>query len=141
MNKFAVKFAPYVYAIMRIVIGLMFAVHGCQKLFGFPPSPKPMPWNTLIASAGSIELGCGLLIGVGFLAGYAAFLASGQMAVAFFMAHCPHNFDSLVQFLPLMNGGELAVVYCFVFLFIAAQGSGVWSVDACLGITSTKPAS
>ena len=140
MNKFAVKCSPYVYAMMRIVVGLMFAVHGCQKLFDIPPRPPEMPpLNALIATAGGIELVCGLMIGVGFFAGYAAFLASGQMAVAYFMAHFPHKLVSIYQYLPTENHGELAVMYCFVFLFIAAYGSGAWSVDACLG-RSKSPA-
>jgi putative oxidoreductase len=140
MNRFAVKFAPYVYAVMRIVVGLMFAVHGSQKLFGIPPRMTGMPMNALTWTAGGIEFVCGVLVAVGFFGGFAAFLASGQMAVAYFMAHFPHKFDSLVQFLPSVNGGELAVMYCFVFLFIAAYGSGVWSVDSCLGVCKTKPA-
>ena len=141
MNKFAVKFAPYVYAIMRIVVGLMFAVHGCQKLFGVPGNMPRVPLASLMGFAGGIELVCGLLIGVGFFAGYAAFLASGQMAVAYFMAHFPHKFVSIYQYSPTENHGELAVMYCFVFLFIAAYGSGIWSVDACLGISKAKPTS
>jgi putative oxidoreductase len=142
MNRFAVMLTPYVYAIMRVVVGLMFAVHGSQKLFAIPPRPPEMTsLNTLITTAGGIELVCGLLVGVGFLAGYAAFLASGQMAVAYFMAHFPHKLVSIYQYLPTENHGELAVMYCFVFLFIAAYGSGVWSVDSCLGIVKTKPAS
>jgi putative oxidoreductase len=140
MNRFTVKYAPYAYAIMRIVVGLMFAVHGSQKLFAIPPRPEQMhSLNTLMKTAGGIEFGCGLLIAVGFLGGYAAFLASGQMAVAYFMRHFPHNFESIYQYLPSANGGELAVLYCFVFLFIAAYGSGAWSVDACLGISKTEP--
>jgi putative oxidoreductase len=134
MHRISVKCAPYAYAVLRIVVGLMFAVHGSQKLFGIPPRPEQMKsLDALIATAGGIELVCGLLVAVGFFAGCAAFLASGQMAVAYFGWHCPHNFDSIYQFLPSVNGGELAVMYCFIFLLIAAQGSGVWSVDACLG--------
>jgi putative oxidoreductase len=141
MNAFAVKYAPYVYAIMRIVVGLMFAVHGSSKLFNLPPRPPEMTLDALVRSAGGIEFICGLLIAVGLFGGLAAFLASGQMAVAYFMFHFPHNFNSVIQFLPQVNQGELAVLYCFIFLFIAANGSGAWSVDACLGISKTKPAS
>jgi putative oxidoreductase len=130
MNKYAGRFAPQIYAIVRMVVGLMFAVHGCQKLFGIPPSEKPMPLNAMLATAGGIEFVCGLLVAVGLLAGYAAFLASGQMAVAYFMAHFPHKFSSIYDYLPSVNHGELAVLYCFVFLYIAAYGSGVWSLDA-----------
>jgi putative oxidoreductase len=139
MNQFAVKLAPYAYAIMRIVIGLMFAVHGSQKLFGIPPAPPEMPpMNALTATAGSIELVCGLAVGIGLFAGYAAFLASGLMAVAYFMAHFPHKFVSIYQYLPTENHGELAVIYCFVFLYISMRGSGVWSVDDCAGIVPTR---
>jgi putative oxidoreductase len=141
MNQFAVKLAPYAYAIMRIVVGLMFAVHGSQKLFGIPPAPPEMPpLNGLIATAGGIELVCGLMVGIGFLGGYAAFVASGQMAVAYFMAHFPHKLVSIYQYLPTENHGELAVMYCFVFLYIAMRGSGVWSVDDCIGIGPKRTA-
>jgi putative oxidoreductase len=118
----------------------MFAVHGSQKLFGIPPRMPGMTMNALTWTAGGIEFVCGVLVAIGFFGGFAALLASGQMAVAYFMAHFPHNFESLVKFLPPINGGELAVMYCFVFLFIAAYGSGVWSVDSCLGLCKTKPA-
>lgn len=138
MNKYTLKYAPYVYAVMRIVVGLMFAVHGSQKLFGLPPAPPEMPpMNALIATGGAIELVCGLLVAVGFLGGYAAFLASGEMAVAYFMVHFPHKLVSIYQYLPSVNKGELAVIYCFVFLYIAMRGSGVWSADDCLGIGPT----
>jgi putative oxidoreductase len=140
MNRFAVKFAPYIFAIMRIVVGLMFAVHGSQKLFGIPPRlPQMGSLNALTATAGIIELACGILVAIGFFGGLAAFLASGQMAVAYFMAHFPWKFESIYKYLPSVNGGELAVIYCFVFLFIAAYGSGVWSVDWCLGSSKPKP--
>ena len=129
MNKFAVKFAPYVYAMMRIVVGLMFAMHGCQKLFGIPGDKPSEALFSLMGLAGGIELVCGLLIAAGLFGGYAAFLASGQMAAAFFMVHCPHNFNSMVQFMPIVNKGELAVLYCFVFLFIATRGGVMWCLD------------
>jgi putative oxidoreductase len=139
MNAFAVKCAPYVYAVMRIVVGLMFAVHGSQKLFSLPPRPPEMTLDALAKTAGGIEFACGLLIAAGLFGGYAAFLASGQMAVAYFMAHFPHHFNSIYQYLPQINHGELAVLYCFVFLFIAAYGSGVYSLDSLFGISKTKP--
>ncbi len=143
MNKYAVKLAPYVYAVMRIIVGLMFALHGSQKWFNFPPSEQSMPWSALIATAGTIELVCGLLIAVGFFGRPAAFLASGQMAVAYFMAHFPKIFKSLVYFFPILNGGnggEPAILYCFIFLYIAMLGSGIWSVDDMLVISKTKTA-
>ncbi|MBA2503935.1 MAG: DoxX family protein [Pyrinomonadaceae bacterium] len=134
MNRFLGKYAPYFYAVLRIVTGLMFALHGSQKLFGFPPSSRPaMPLNALMTFGGIIEFVGGLMIAFGLLAGFAAFIASGMMAVAYFMAHAPSGF------LPIVNGGELAVLYCFLFLYIAARGSGVWSIDSLIGRTRAEP--
>ncbi|HMC22405.1 MAG TPA: DoxX family protein [Thermoanaerobaculia bacterium] len=117
------RFAPQMFAIMRIVTGLLFACHGSQKLLGWPPDGGgPLP--PLMVTAGIIELVGGLLVAVGFLTGWAAFICAGEMAVAYFMAHFPHGF------LPLVNKGELAVIYSFVFLFIAAHGAGPWSIDS-----------
>jgi putative oxidoreductase len=124
MERFLGKYAPYLYALLRIVAGLMFAMHGSQKLLGFPGGKDPVPLVSLFGLAGVIELVGGLMIAFGFLASPAAFIASGMMAVAYFMAHAPQGA------LPILNGGEPAVLYCFVFLYIAAQGSGVWSIDA-----------
>ena len=124
MERILGKYAPHFYAILRIVAGLMFAMHGSQKLFGIPGDQPPVPVASFMGLAGVIELVAGLLIALGFLTSLAAFIASGQMAVAFFMAHAPKGL------LPIMNGGELAVLYCFLFLYIAAQGAGIWSIDA-----------
>jgi len=123
------RFSAQTFAILRIVAGLMFALHGTQKLFGYPPMPKGMsgPLPPLMMVAGGIELICGFLIAIGFFTGIAAFIASGEMAVAYFMGHASHG-----GFWPLENQGELAVLYCFVFLFIAAHGGGIWSVDNAL---------
>jgi len=121
------RFSAQTFALLRIVAGLMFAMHGTQKLFGFPPSEMmkggagSLP--PLVLAAGVIELVCGVLIALGFFTGIAAFIACGEMAVAYFKAHAPHGFW------PLQNQGELAVLYCFVFLFIAAHGGGIWSID------------
>jgi putative oxidoreductase len=126
MEKILGKYSAQIYALMRIVVGFMFMLHGSQKLLGFPPSNRPGGggMTPLIAAAGGIELICGLLIMIGFLAGWAAFLASGTMAVAYFMVHQPGGI------LPIQNGGEPAALYCWVLLYIASQGSGAWSVDA-----------
>jgi putative oxidoreductase len=115
--------APYVYALMRIIVGLLFACHGAQKLFGvlggFGGQPgMTVPLFSLMGLAGLIEFVGGLLIAFGVLASYAAFIASGEMVVAYYMQHFPRGFW------PIQNGGELAVVYCFVFLFIASTGAG-----------------
>jgi putative oxidoreductase len=123
METYLGKYSPYFYAILRIVAGLMFALHGTQKLFGFPGDKAPVELFSLMGVAGVIELVAGLLIAFGLFTSYAAFLASGQMAVAFFKAHAPQGL------LPNTNGGELAVLYCFLFLYMASQGSGIWSLD------------
>ena len=112
------------YALMRIVVGLLFLCHGTQKLFGFPVPPPGEAPLFIVVVAGSIEFLGGLLILVGLFTRWTAFVCSGLMAVAYWMAH------GTKALLPLANGGELAVLYCFVFLVIAAQGAGVWSLDA-----------
>ena len=117
------RFTPQAFAIMRIVTGLLFACHGSQKLLNWPPGDMHPHIASLPGLSGLIELVCGLLIAVGFLTGIAAFIASGEMAVAYFMAHFPHGP------IPLLNKGELAVVYCFLWLYVAAHGAGIWSID------------
>ena len=116
----------YVYALMRIVVGLAFAQHGAQKLFGFfggmDGSGASVEMLSLMGAAGVIELGGGLLVAVGILTRLAAFLCSGQMAAAYFMAHAGRGFW------PIENDGELAVLFCFVFLYIACRGGGALSV-------------
>lgn len=125
MDNFLRSFEPYFYALLRIVTGFMFALHGAQKLFGFPPSGKPaQPLGAFMTFGGILELVLGLMVMLGLFAGFAAFIASGEMAVAYFMAHQPAGI------LPIQNGGETAVLYCFIFLFIAARGSGVLSLDS-----------
>lgn len=125
MTRLFASWAPQAFAIFRIVAGLLFLMHGTQKLFGFPGG-KAVPLASLIGVAGVIELVCGALILVGFLGGLAAFIAAGEMAVAYFMVHAPQGLW------PIQNQGELAALYCFAFLFIAAHGSGIWSADAML---------
>ena len=133
MERFIGRFAPQLYAILRIVAGLMFAMHGTQKLFGWPGG-KPPAGVLLYQVAGVIELVGGLLIAIGLFTGLAAFISSGQMAAAYFMRHATKDFW------PILNEGELAVLYCFVFLFMAAYGSGIWSVDAARRGSATHPA-
>ena len=115
---------PQIYAVMRIVVGFLFLRHGVQKLFGFPIPPPAEAPAFILYTAGPIELFGGLLVMLGLFTRPAAFLCSGQMAVAYWMAH------AFRAPLPIVNQGELAVTYCFVFLYIAAHGSGIWSVDA-----------
>ena len=111
----------YVYALMRIVVGLAFAQHGAQKLFGLFGGTTVEIFS-LMGLAGIIELGGGLLVAVGLFTRPAAFLASGQMAAAYFMAHAGRGFW------PIENRGELAVLFCFVFLYIAFRGGGPLSL-------------
>jgi putative oxidoreductase len=124
MNDTFSRYSPYVYALLRIVVGVLFAMHGSQKLLGFPGDKPPVELASLMGVAGIIELVGGLLMAVGLLTRLAAFLCSGTMAVAYFMAHAPQHA------LPIINQGELAVVYCFVFLYIWAHGPGIWSIDS-----------
>ena len=125
MEKWLGKYSAFFYALMRFIVGVLFACHGAQKVFGVLGGTKQT--ETMMMAAGVIELVAGILIAIGFLTGYAAFIASGQMAVAYFIRHAPEGFW------PIVNRGELAVVYCFVFLYIASRGSGILSVDALLG--------
>ncbi|MBV9067247.1 MAG: DoxX family protein [Acidobacteria bacterium] len=120
------RFSAHTFALLRIIAGLMFAMHGTQKLFGYPPMPAGMggPLPPLMKVAGGIELVCGLLIAIGLFTGIAAFIACGEMAAAYFMGHASHG-----GFWPLENKGELAVLYCFLWLFVAAHGAGIWSID------------
>ncbi|HEY6147133.1 MAG TPA: DoxX family protein, partial [Thermoanaerobaculia bacterium] len=115
MNPRVVRFSEVLYSVMRVMVGLLFASHGAQKLFGIPGG-HPMTGKPLMLVAGIIELVSGLLIAVGLLTRWAAFLSAGEMAVAYFMAHAPQGFW------PVQNKGEAAVLYCFIFLFIAAFG-------------------
>ncbi|HYO80383.1 MAG TPA: DoxX family protein [Bryobacteraceae bacterium] len=117
------RYSAHTYAVLRIISGLMFAMHGSQKLFGLPGDGTTVPLATRYGVAGVIELVCGLMIAAGFRTSYAAFLASGQMAFAYFLGHAGRGL------LPTLNQGELAVLYCFLFLYMASSGSGIWSVD------------
>lgn len=126
MERFLGNYSPHLYAILRIVAGIMFAMHGSQKLFGWPGDGNTVELASMMGVAGIIELVGGILIAIGFLTSWAAFIASGEMAVAFFMAHFPQDWN------PLVNQGETAVLYCFLFLYMAARGSGIWSVDAAM---------
>ena len=124
MESLLGKYSPYIYAILRIFAGLLFAMHGSQKVLGIPPGNNPpASLFSLMGFGGALELIGGLMIAFGLFASYAAFITSGEMAVAYFMMHFPRGF------FPIVNGGDLAVLYCFIFLYIAAQGSGVWSID------------
>jgi putative oxidoreductase len=116
------RFAPQFYALLRIVSGLLFAQHGAQKLLGVLGGQQ-VSITSQFGLAGVIELVGGLMIAAGMFASLVGFIASGEMAVAYFQAHAPRGLW------PVQNGGELAVLYCFLFLYIAARGNGVWSVQ------------
>jgi putative oxidoreductase len=117
------RFTEPAYAAFRIVFGLLFACHGAQKVFGaFGGQAQPLA--SLAGVGGLIELVCGTLILIGLLTGIAAFIASGEMAVAYFMFHAPK------AFWPIQNQGDAAVLFCFAFLYMAARGGGRYSVDA-----------
>jgi putative oxidoreductase len=124
--KFLEKYKDYAYALMRIMTGLMFSFHGAQKLFGLLSEFQPAI-GSQIWFAGIIELVGGLAVMLGFQTRLAAFLCSGEMAVAYFQAHW--KFQAGPAFFPTINKGELALLYCFVFLFIAFRGGVKWSLD------------
>ena len=126
MAPFMRQFEDQSYALLRIMAGLLFMWHGTQKLFGFPKDVPEAPAFVLYV-AGPIELVGGLLVAIGLFTRWSAFLCSGLMAAAYWMAH------GTKHFFPMLNGGELAALYCFVFLFIAASGPGIWSADAARG--------
>ena len=125
MNRLA-KYSDQAYALLRIVTGFMFAFHGAQKILGILSDFQP-PMGSQMWFGGMIELIGGLLVMVGLKTRWAAFLASGEMAVAYFQFHW--KFQLGPAFFPAVNKGELAVLYCFVFLFIAARGGVAWSLD------------
>ena len=123
MAKFMEPFTAQTYALMRIVTGFLFLWHGTQKVLGFPGgAPEGAPAHILYV-AGPIELIGGTLVMIGLATRWSAFLCSGLMAAAYWMAHATNGL------LPIVNRGELAALYCFVFLFIASYGPGIWSVD------------
>jgi putative oxidoreductase len=118
-----VSYQAQAYALLRIVAGFLFLWHGTSKVLGFPLPPPAEAPAFVIWVAGSIELIGGALVMVGLFTRWAAFVCSGLMAFAYWMAH---GFQAL---LPIQNQGEPAALYCFVFLFISAHGPGIWSVD------------
>lgn len=122
MQRYLGKYSEAAFALVRIVAGLMLACHGAQKLFGVLGGNKVDLFSQM-GLAGVIELLGGLLIALGLLASWAAFVASGEMAVAYFQAHLPHGL------LPIQNHGELAVLNALFFLYVAARGAGPWSLD------------
>jgi putative oxidoreductase len=125
LNSFFSRWSPRILSVMRIVVALLFVQHGAQKLFGFlaPPEAATPPLLSLIGVAGVLEFFGGLLVALGLFTRPAAFILSGQMAVAYFMVHAPKGFW------PLQNKGDLAMIWSFVFLYLAVAGGGEWSLD------------
>jgi putative oxidoreductase len=123
MAKFMAPFEGQTYAVLRIVTGLLFLFHGSQKLLNWPVDAMAgiPPFITYIA--GPVELIGGALVMIGLMTRWAAFVSSGLMAAAYWMAH------GTKALFPMLNGGELAILFCFIFLYIAAHGAGMWSVD------------
>ncbi|MEP6900681.1 MAG: DoxX family protein [Actinomycetota bacterium] len=127
MNEFLNSWSPRILSVLRIITGFLFLWHGSQKLFDYPHSEVPMS-GAFIVFAGCLEFFGGILILIGLFTRWTAFILSGMMAVAYFMAHAFNG----KGFLPMAgggNGGELAVIYCFVFFYLFFAGGGAWSVD------------
>jgi putative oxidoreductase len=124
MNDRLTAFAPQALAILRIVAALLFIEHGTQKLFGFPASEFSPAFLSLPWIAGVLEIVGGALVLVGLFARQAAFVLAGLMAAAYWMAHAPQSF------FPVQNGGDAAILFCFVFLYIFVAGPGAWALDA-----------
>jgi putative oxidoreductase len=118
------RFHDPIYSALRIVAGLLFMMNGAQKLFGAFGGRQVADLSSMQGAAGIIEFGAGLLIMVGLWGGIAAFIASGEMAFAYFIVHAPQGGW------PIQNNGQLSVLFCFIFLFVAIRGSGVLSVDS-----------
>jgi len=123
------RWVPQLHAALRIIAALLFMEHGLMKLFHFPAAqpgaPTPLPMMLVVAAV--LEVGGGALIALGLFTRLAAFICAGEMAVAYFMAHAPKGFW------PALNGGEGAILFTFIFLFLAAAGPGAWSVDGTMG--------
>ena len=117
-------YAPQALAVLRVVAALLFFMHGTQKLFGFPATEFAPPAFSIFWFAGVIEIVTSILIAIGLFTRPAALVASGTMAVAYWYAHAPQN-----PF-PVNNGGDAAILYCFVFLYLVFAGPGPWSLDA-----------
>jgi putative oxidoreductase len=118
------SWAPYVLSIMRIIVALLFLEHGSSKLFGFPQAMQAPAAFSIAWFSGVIEFVGGALVALGLLTRLAAFIVSGEMAVGYFMVHAPQNF------FPIINHGDGAILYCFIFLYLVFAGAGPWSLDA-----------
>ncbi len=126
MAAWSASWAPHLLSVLRIITAFCFMQHGSMKLLGFP-KPMDVSLFSLMGLAGTLELVGGFLILIGLFTRPVAFILSGEMAFAYFMAHAPQGFW------PVLNHGEPAVLYCFIFLYLAAAGGGIWAVDRLLG--------
>jgi putative oxidoreductase len=126
MENFMASWRPQLLSILRIIAGLLILQYGMGKLLKFPAVPMfaKVELFSLYGLAGSLELVLGALVLIGLFTRLAAFVLAGEMAVAYFMGHAPRGFY------PILNGGDLAIIFCFVFLYLSAAGAGPWSVDA-----------
>ena len=134
MNKTLTNWMPQVLSVVRIMVSLLFIEHGTQKLLGFPaPGPRGIAeLFSMTGFAGILEILGGALLTVGFQTRIVAFLLSGEMAVAYFMAHAPRSFY------PIINNGDSAILFCFIFLLFVFSGGGAWSIDNILGRDSKQ---
>jgi putative oxidoreductase len=120
---FLSKYSPQILGVLRIIVALLFLEHGLMKIVGFPAPMGAGPLPPMIMAAGIIELVGGALIALGLFSRIAAFIASGEMAVAYFMAHFPRGIY------PAQNGGDAAILFCFLFLYLAAAGPGAFAIN------------
>lgn len=127
LARLRTEWEPRVLSLLRIIVGLLFLEHGSAKLLGFPPGTAAPALGSLLWFSGLIELVGGALVAVGLFTRCAAFIASGEMAFAYFLSHAPNGF------FPMYNRGDAAVLYCFVFLYLAFAGGGPWSLDRLRG--------
>jgi putative oxidoreductase len=123
MNEFWINWQPKILSVLRFIAGFLMLWHGSQKLFNFPYSERGAADSAFMIFAGVLEFGGGILIAIGLFTRWSAFLLSGTMAVAYWMAHGTQTF------LPIQNKGELAVLYCFVYFYLFFAGGGSWSLD------------
>jgi putative oxidoreductase len=126
---FLSRWSPQLLSVLRIITALLFFSHGSAKLFSYPfiEGLSGVPIGSIYGIAGIIEIIAGVLLVIGLFSRLVAFIVSGEMAIAYFHTHAPQGFH------PLLNGGEAAIFFCFIFLYIAAAGPGPWSVDASRG--------
>jgi len=128
MQRYLGGYEPAAYALLRVILAFLYWSHGPRWLFGVFGGQQAAPLFSRFGAAGTIEIVCGILIFIGLFTSWAAFIASGEMAVAYFMVHVPRG-----GWMPILNGGEITVALCFGFLYIATRGGGRYSVDAMLG--------